>query len=832
MKKLFLLSLVIALAVGTILGGFVISLAKTLPSPEKVIERQIVQSTKIFDRTGEVLLYEIHGEEKRTVVPLEKIPDAVKQATLAAEDANFYSHSGLDFKGILRAFWVNILSGDIRQGGSTITQQLVKSSLLTGERTITRKVREIILALMIESRYSKDEILNLYLNQIPYGSNAYGIEAAAETYFGKKSSSLTTGEAALLAALPKAPSYYSPYGSHKEELLKRKNSIIERMANLGFIKEEESKKIKNENINFINQKQNIKAPHFVMFVKEYLEEKFGNDIVERGGLRVFTTLDWRLQEEAEKIVKEGAEQNRKLVEAYNASLAAIDPRTGEILVMVGSKDFWGKPEPENCAAGVNCRFDPHVNITTRERQPGSAFKPFVYATAFKKGFFPETVLFDVPTEFNPLCDPDGTPGTLVKDEKDCYHPQNYDGNFRGPVSLRQAIAQSLNVPSVKLLYLSGITDSIKTAEDLGISTLNDPDRYGLSLVLGGAEVKLLEMVSAFGVFAQDGVLNQKSAILKIEDSSGAILEEKNIAPKQAMDTEVAKIINDVLSDNDARVPIFNPRSSLYFSDRQVAAKTGTTQDSRDAWVIGYTPSLVSGVWVGNNDNSSMDKKSLSIMVAGPIWHRFMETALRNTPPEEFPKPSYSLPEKPALKGLWRGTNTIKIDSISNKLATEYTPAELVKEIATGELHSILYTIDKNNPTGDNPKNPSDDSQFKNWEQSFQKWIVDNKIIKTEAPKEKDDIHTLSSKPVITLDPPQYGELISKEFLISGHVSSKFKIKEISLFIDDVFIGNQSNYQFKFSVPGSFRVEDNTIKIKAYDIVGNSSEFFSQIKINK
>src|SRR3989338_7655341 len=379
MKKLVAIIFILILAGSAALGLFAASLARTLPSTDRVIDRQVVQSTKIFDRTGEGLLYEIHGEEKRTVVPLEKIPDALKQATLAAEDANFYSHGGLDFKGILRALIVDILSGDIRQGGSTITQQLVKNSLLGRERTLTRKVREVMLSFMVEAKYSKDEILSLYLNQIPYGSNAYGIEAASETYFGKKSSSLTLNEAATLAALPKAPSYYSPYGSRKEDLLKRKDLIIDRMANLGFIKKEEAEKAKKENIRFVNQKQNIKAPHFVMFVKEYLEEKFEGGVVEKGGLRVFTTIDWRLQTDAEKFVKEGAEQNEKLVEAYNAALLAIDPKTGEILAMVGSKDFWGEQKPENCEAGVNCRFDPHVNITTRERQPGSAFKPFVYA---------------------------------------------------------------------------------------------------------------------------------------------------------------------------------------------------------------------------------------------------------------------------------------------------------------------------------------------------------------------------------------------------------------------------------------------------------------------
>lgn len=832
MKKFILTGLVLILAGSAVLGLFVISLAKTLPSPDKVIERQIIQSTKIFDRTGEVLLYEIHGEEKRTVVPFEKIPDTVKQATLAAEDANFYSHGGLDFKGIIRALIVDILSGDIRQGGSTITQQLVKNSLLGREQTVTRKAREIMLALMLESKYSKDEILNLYLNQIPYGSNAYGIEAASETYFGKTSSALTLNEAAILAAMPKAPTYYSPYGSHKEDLMKRKDAIIDRMAKLGFIKEAELKKAKNQKLDFTNQKQNIKAPHFVMFVKEYLEEKFGENAVEQGGLKVRTTLDWKLQEEAEKIIREGADQNKNLVSAYNAALVAIDPKTGEILSMVGSKDFWGEPEPKGCSPGINCKFDPHVNITIRERQPGSAFKPFVYATAFKKGFVPETILLDAPTEFNPLCNPDGTPGPAVKEERDCYHPRNYDGKFRGPVTLRQAIAQSLNVPSVKLLYLAGVTDSIKTAEDAEISTLNDPNRYGLSLVLGGAEVKLLEITSAFGVFAEEGILNSKTAILEIEDADGKIIEEKNNSPKQVMDTEVARIINDVLSDNESRIPIFNPQSSLYFSDRRVAAKTGTTQDSRDAWVIGYTPSVVSGVWVGNNDNTPMDKKSLSIMVAGPIWHKFIEFALRNSPPEEFTKPSYLTPEKSSLGGLWLGTDSIKIDSISKKLATEFTPPELVEEIAVGEPHSILYTVDKNNPLGEAPKNPGTEPQFKNWEYSFQKWVLENKIVKKVAPKEKDDLHTPELKPSIRVTSPRAGEVVTKNSRISGHVSSKFKIKEVSFFIDDIFVENYSQPAFNFLIPEFVKIGDHTINIKTYDSVGNFSEIIFPIIVKK
>ncbi len=814
-------------------GIFAYSLIQDLPRPERITERSVIESTKIYDRTGKVLLYEIHGEEKRTIIPLINIPEHVRAAAIAAEDGDFYNHRGLDWKGILRATTRNIIRGNIEQGGSTITQQLVKNSVLTGERTFRRKIKEAFLAILVENKYSKDEILELYLNQIPYGSNAYGLAAAAETYFAKPVEELNLAEAALLAALPRAPSYYSPYGSHKNELLGRKDWVLERMAGRS-VAQEEVDRAKKISLVFAPPKQSIRAPHFVFYVRDYLNEKYGEEFVERGGLRVITTLDWKLQEEAEKIVREGANANEKLVKAANAALVALDPKTGEIIALVGSKDYWGHPEPEGCTPGVTCRFDPHVNITTRSRQPGSAFKPFVYATAFKKGYTPETVLFDIPTEFNPLCNPDGTPGEAIRDEKECYHPQNYDEKFRGPVSLRQALAQSLNVPSVKLLYLAGVEDSIKTAREMGINTLTDPTRYGLSLVLGGAEVTLLEMASAFGAFSQEGILHPKISVLRIENSKGVVLEEKKYSSLPVIDTEVARTLNDLLSDNDSRIPIFSPQSSLYFPGRQVAAKTGTTQDFRDAWVIGYTPSVVAGVWVGNNDNSPMNQSGLSVMVAGPIWHKFLVFAFQRILPEEFTKPAPQTAEKPALRGLYRSGPTVKIDKISKKLATSFTPYDSIEELSFGEITTILAQIKKSDPTGPPPQDPNTDPQFKNWQNALNKWLGEHVLPRTEPPKDYDDVHTPEKRPQITLLLADSVE--APLAAITAQIKTSFPLREVSLFINGELVGSKTapilGERINFILNDPLGEGTYQIKIAAYDAVGNKELFEKTLGVVK
>lgn len=809
------------------LGGFALaSLIKDLPNPAKLEERKIVESTKIYDRSGEILLFEIHGEEKRTMIPFEKIPPAVKNAAIALEDANFYKHRGIDFRGVARAFLVDVFSGNLQQGGSTITQQLIKNLLLGKERTIKRKIKEAALSVLLESRYSKDEILHLYLNQIPYGSNAYGIEAAADTFFGTSTESLTLTQAALLSALPKAPTYYSPYGGHVEELLSRKNFALTRMRELGYISPKEEERAQKEKIVFLPQKRaGVRAPHFVMYVRELLIHKYGEEVVEEGGLKVVTSLDMRLQEEAEKIVKEGAEFNKKAIAAHNAALVAIDPKNGEILTMVGSKDYWEKPEPEGCSPGSTCRFDPQVNIVLRNRQPGSAFKPFVYATAFQKGYTPDTVLFDVPTEFNPQCSPDGEPTRSDIKKEDCYHPGNYDEKFRGPVTIRQALAQSLNIPSAKLLYLAGIEDSIKTAESMGITTLKDRSRFGLSLVLGGAEVKLLEMTSAFSAFATDGILNPPSPILKIEQG-GKIVEEKRVQPVQVVDTEVARTINDVLSDDEARFPVFQLRGSLWLPGRPVAAKTGTTQEFRDAWTVGYTPSLAVGVWSGNNDNTPMQQKGSGVLAAAPIWNKFMRFAAQSSLPGIFVKPDIKKSSKPVLNGLWQGEQILKIDKISRKLATDLTPEETTEETAFGNPHDPLFWINKNDPGGPPLDDPLRDSQYKNWEEAFQRWLKSSDFVSrpiSSAPIDFDDVHTAETKPKITLEKLEDN---GQNYTFVLNISSSFPIKEINATVFDILVATARPNEGKAAVTISKERLGNPpapVVIKVYDSGGNQNE---------
>lgn len=834
-RRFFILALVfLPLAAGM---ASVYALVGDLPNPQRLSERTIEESTQIYDRTGKVLLYEIHGDERRTVVPLSNIPAAVKQATLVAEDINFYTHGGLDWRGIFRAIGKNLSSGEFSQGGSTVTQQLIKNSLLGGQKTITRKLKEQILAVLLERKYSKDEIFGWYLNQIPYGSNAYGISAAARLYFGKEVGELTLPEGAAIAALIRAPSYYSPYGSHKDELLRRKDWILGRMADAGFVSREEADAATHQELAFVPMRETIRAPHFVQYVREYLDEKYGEATVLRGGLKVITTLDWTLQQEAEKAVREGAEKNKGLVKAYNAALVAIDPQTGGIISMVGSKDYQGSVEPEGCAPGVSCKFDPYVNIATRKRQPGSAFKPFVYATAFKKGYTPETVLFDVPTEFNPNCNPDGSPGPQISDPKQCYHPQNYDESFRGPVDLRHSLAQSLNIPSVKTLYLAGLDDSMKTAADMGITTLEDPQRYGLSLVLGGAEVTLLEMTSAFGVFATDGVRHPATAVLRVEDRNGVMLEEWRDTPVPALDTNIARVMNSTLSDNSARVPVFSPTSSLYFSDRQVAAKTGTTQDFRDAWTIGYTPSLAAGVWVGNNDNTPMSQKGLSVMVAGPIWHAFMAPALASGPQEYFTSPDPLPASKPIFRGSYRNGSAVRIDRISGKLATADTPPELVEERTFGGVTTILELIDKNDPLGDTPAHPQRDPQFAHWQAGIDAWLAGHPLPATAAPEGADDFHAPGKAPRITITIPAEGtSSLPLLAAVAARVEAAFPLSEVVFSLDDTLVraatGPFISSDFTFAIPSPLSSGSHYIKITAFDAVGNRASAERQITIVK
>ena len=651
--KLLLVLLVIGIAAAGLLSIILLAwVAKDLPNPNKIIDRSVAQSTKIYDRTGKELLYDIHGNEKRTVVPLAEIPEFVKQTTLAAEDRNFYKHQGFSLTGIIRSVLKNIFTGS-KVGGSTLTQQLVKNAILSPEKTYTRKLKELILSYQIEKKFSKDQILQLYFNEIPYGSVAYGVEAAAQTYFGKSVRNVTLAEAAVLAALPQAPTYYSPYGSHLDQLFGRQQYVLDSMAELGYITQADANHAKEAEITFKKRAENITAPHFVAAVKEYLTEKYGDLAVEQGGLQVLTTLDTYKQQIAEAVINELAENNAKQYNANNAALVALDPKTGQVLAMVGSRDFFADPYPENCEPGRTCLFDPQVNIALRPRQPGSSFKPIVYATAFRQGYTPDTVLYDVVTNFQNY------------DLKD-YEPKDYDLKERGPVTIRQALAGSLNIPAVKAIYLAGIDNVLDLAQSLGYTTLTDRSRYGLSLVLGGGEVKLLEHVNAYAVFAREGEWHPTSLILEVKDKDGNVLEEFKSQEKKVLETQTARQINAILSDNSARAYIFGASNYLNLGERPVAAKTGTTNDYRDAWTIGYTPSIAVGVWVGNSDNEEMKRGADGSVVAAPIWQKYLQRILGDTPTETFKAPEPIQTDKPSLNGSLAEGIKIKIDKASGK----------------------------------------------------------------------------------------------------------------------------------------------------------------------
>lgn len=659
-----------------------------LPDFNNFENRNIANSTKIYDRTGKIVLYNIHDNVRRTAVPIEEIHPYIRQATISIEDAHFYEHFGFRPTSFIRAVLANIMNAGYAQGGSTIDQQVIKNALLTPEKTISRKLKEILLSIKLDRELPKDTILQIYLNESPYGGTIYGVEEASLTYFNKHAKDITLTEAAYLAALPQAPTYYSPYGKHREALEKRKNLVLQRMHDLGYITIEQMKESQKEQVLFEKDLSNSgKALHFVMYIREYLEEKFGVDMVQNGGLKVITTLDYDLQKQFEQIVKDGAFENEKKFKAKNSALVAIDPKTGQILSMVGSRDFFDTEIPGQ------------FNIATAFRQPGSSFKPIVYAAAFKLGYTPETVLFDVATQFSSLCDADGTPLRSSTNESVCYMPENYDGLFRGPVTLREALAQSLNIPAVKLLYLTGLSNAVNLAQAMGLSTINDPSRYGLSLVLGGGEISLLELTNAYGVFADNGIYHKQQGILEIRDRDDSILQKFSMNEVEVLPESVTTLISSVLTDNVARTPSYGANSALYYKERPVAVKTGTTNDYKDVWVVGYTPSIVIGMWAGNNDNTPIDKRTAGFVLA-PVWRKAMDAAVKDTQIEYFPDPLPNTSSKPVLHGIY---------------------------CANDGIHTILNYVTKNDPDGIPPNNPTNDSQYQLWETGIQKWLMNHPL---------------------------------------------------------------------------------------------------------
>ena len=607
-----------------VLAGFLLTTvlfawyAKDLPRPDKVVRREGF-ATRIYDR-NEVLLYDVYGDQKRTPVELDEVPEYLKQATVAVEDKDFYQHQGFDLRGWLRAIF-NIFFRRRLQGGSTITQQLVKNVLLSPERTLPRKIKEFILAIQIEKKYTKEEILQMYLNEVPYGGTAWGAEAAAETYFGKKASELNLVESAILAGLPNRPTAYSPFGANPKAYLDRTKSVLRRMREDGYIDQELEKEALEqlEKVEFKPQDEGLKAPHFVLYVKEMLVERYGESLVEQGGLKVITSLDWELQEKVQKVVQDQIAKVENLA-ITNGAAMVINPQTGEILAMVGSKDYFAED------------YDGQVNVCLSLRQPGSAIKPVTYLTALKKGYTAATLMMDVKTEF-----PGGVGQPL-------YVPVNYDGQHHGPMQMRYALGSSINMPAVKMLARVGIKEMLETASEMGFTTLRPSSknlaRFGLSLTLGGGEVRLIDMVSAYASFANAGLKIEPQAILKVEDRQGKVLEEfKPVQGKQVLAAAEAFLISQILMDNNARLITFHENSSLRIHNHQVAVKTGTTNDKRDNWTIGWNPRFVVGVWVGNNDNSPMKEVASGVTGAAPIWRSLVLEAINQYGSEDFVVPS-------------------------------------------------------------------------------------------------------------------------------------------------------------------------------------------------
>ncbi len=830
--KVFVTLLILGFLTTAALFAFI---AKDLPNPGNVNNRFIIESTKIYDRTGTHLLYEVHGEEKRTIIDFKDIPESLIAATLSLEDQDFYHHFGIQPKAILRAALKDIITFDAAQGASTITQQFVKNSLLSNERTLTRKVKEVILSLEIEAKFSKDEILSMYLNEIPYGSNAYGIEAAAQTFFGKSAREITLDEAALLASLPRGTAFYSPYGSRPERVVNRKNYALKQMAELGYITNEQADEaIAIDTLQKIKPQKNIiAAPHFVMYVREYLQGKYGDQNIEQNGLKVITTLDWDKQMAAEEAVRTNADKNKRW-KAANAALVAIDPKTGQILSLVGSKDYFGAPEPVGCVSGKTCVFEPNFNVAVSLRQPGSSFKPYVYLTAFTKGYLPETLMYDTKTQFETA-------------EGKSYEPNNYDGKFHGPLPMMKALGGSLNIPAVKTLYLVGVKDAIALAKNLGITDLNHPDQLGLSLVLGGGEVKLLDHVNAYATLANNGVKHEKTAILRVEDSKGTVLEEYQDNPgEQVVDQKYVAMLDSVMSNNDNRAWVFGENSPLAFKDRLVAAKTGTTNEFRDGWTIGYTPSLAVGVWAGNNDNSPMTEGADGVNVAAPIWRAFFDKALVNTATEEFPKynPDDEIGDgdeqtnKPMLAGKLEQKENLKVCEIPGEKnaycrANKYCRDKDIEKKDFVSPHDILFYIDRENPRGLIPEKPDRDSQYKNWEKGVKDYYSDKKgVILDEPPKDDCKSSDFSGfQPNIRFTGA--GSYSSQNIDLTVSVDAPYGVKSVRYSIDGNEIGSTSSkpYSINYSVPDEKNGSNMTVSVEVTDDNGNTSSDSGKIQVN-
>jgi membrane peptidoglycan carboxypeptidase len=812
-KKLLILTYLASFALmSVILGtlfmmGAFIYFSKDLPNPNRLLERSDELSTKLYDRTGQPI-FEVYGEKNRSLITFDEISPDLINATLAVEDANFYNHSGFYFLGMVRAVR-NTLTGQGLQGGSTLTQQVVKNAVLTHDRTVTRKVKELSLALQLENKYTKDQIIQMYLNETPYGGQNYGALTAAKAYFNKHPKDLTVAEAAYLAGLPQSPSRYSYFGSNPDAGLSRKDYVLLLMYEKGwvgpdgkryYLSAEEYETAKAEELAFQRGQVHFQAPHFVFYVKDILSEMFGVDMVEQGGLEVTTSLDLDFQLKAQEIVADEVGRSRYL-NVGNGALVALEPETGQILAMVGSKGYFLPSEPEGC---VRCAFDPNVNVTTSLRQPGSSIKPLTYATMLSQGYSTAYPFLDVQTSF---------PGSAPNKP---YIPVNYDGIYRGPVSLRRALGNSLNIPAVKALRIVGIDNMIDQAEKMGVSTLKDRSRFGLALTLGGGETKLLEMTGAFAVFANNGVYVTPNPIIEVKDSQGKVLYKAKSVEKRALSEEVAFLISDILSDDGARSAVFGANSLLNIPGHQVAVKTGTTDDLRDNYAMGYTNEVAIGVWVGNNDNTPMSRVASGITGATPVWNRAMVSFLSGKSASKFEAPS--------------GVKKVDVDSLTGMLPVSDFASRSewfvngTAPTAQSEWYVRLEICRPDGLLANDACKEADETrirtfvnvraEFPEWQVYVDKWIAENYNDKPEffppttysaLKLGKNGKLEQDGDPVVQFAKLKNGDTVPLEFRLEVEVSSPNSIDRVSIYQDGKTITHDGSFPYGYNF--TFKAEE-------------------------
>ena len=791
--------------------------AKDLPSPAKVVRRD-GYSSKVYDRNSNAL-YDIYSDAKREPVAFSDVPDYLKKATVAVEDKSFYSHSGFDLLTPLRIVKNLFYFGKVT-GGSTLTQQLTRNVLLTTERSITRKIKELILSIQIDAKYSKDEILSMYLNEAPYGGASWGVGPAAEQYFGKAVKDLDLAECAILAGLPQLPSVYSPYSSTPTAYVDRTNHVLVRMVEDGYVTQELADTTMEEvkNYKFASKNSTTKAAHFVFWIKELLAEKYGEDVVEGGGLKITTTLDLELQEQVEKIVSEQIDASEKLGITNGAALI-LDPTNGQVLAMVGSRDYF------------STKTDGNFNMVTQAlRQPGSSIKPVTYLAGLQKGMTAATMVMDTPVTFN------GIGG-----QKD-YSPQNYNGKFTGPISFRNALGNSINTTAVKVLANVGVKNMLTLAYNMGITTLEPTDenlsRFGLAVTLGGAEVKMIDLASAYTAFANGGTSMQPIGILKVEDKDGRVLEEYK-APdgKKVMTEQEAFIISNILSDNSARSMTFGAVNGLQVSGYQVAVKTGTTNDLRDNWTIGWTPNLLTAVWVGNNDNSPMGKVASGVSGAAPIWKKIMVYELPKRTKQDFSIPNKIVSlDVDAVSGYLAhdGFTSKKEYFIDGTQSSVSDPIHVNLKVCK-DVVGLANLEDESNGNYDTKEyfsfkeeDPVSTDGVNRWQVGIDKWIAEQPDNGKYLPPT--DFCRSGGLVALTIDYPGDQSTVSTDFNVKVTTASNKKVTEVKMWVDGVERKTWTEKPYEISI-NDLSDGPHKIKFKATDKDNNTVEKETRIGVN-